>query len=403
MTWLSRVGRALTGKSNLAELTISQLADLFAQPTRARVQVGRDQALQVTAFLCGLRVIAEGLAQMPIRVRRREGARHVDVPDHPVAALLDRPNEWQSRHEFIETLALICALDGNFYAIKNGPADNRISELLPLPPGTTSVRRRNYELIYTVGDGERVVGEFRRDRILHVRGPSIDTFRGISPVQAAREALGLTIALERQQAQLSGNGGRPSGILYSDQPQSPTNADAVRHNWNRAFGAGGEGGVAVLDLGWKFAAIAATSEQNQAIEHRQHQILEVARALRVFPQMLMAESQGSTFASAEQFFRAHVIHTLGPWMSRIEGAFHRDLLAGQPDLKVDFDERRMLRGDFKDRATYLATMLGAGGVVPVMSRNEAREFEGLDPTTNAEDDVPMPRLGSEPAGDGRAA
>lgn len=390
---MSRLGKAigaLLGKGQ--ELDLSGLFGL--RGTASRITVDRLTALEVTAFMCGLRVIAEGLAQMPIEVKRREDdGRSTVLHDHPVARLLERPNAWQSRFEFVEMMGLFCAAFGDFYAFKVVRGDGEVTELLPLPPDACSVRREGWELIYTVGDGERIVGEYGPREILHLRGPSVDTYRGLASYEIAREALGLSKALERQHAELAGNGQRPPGILSSDQPITAAQKEQLNRDWAASFGPGGPGGVAVLDLGMKFSAMSMSSVDAQHIETRQHQVLEVARALRVFPQMLMAEAKGATFASAEQFFRAHVIHTLGPWMGRIEGALKRELLADEPGVVVDFDERRMLRGDFKDQATYYATLLGAGGVSPTMRVNEVRRELGLDPDPDPASDRLAPRLG----------
>lgn len=390
MTRLRTAIRALFGKAH--EVDLSGLFGL--RETASRISVDRLTALEVTAFMCGLRVIAEGLAQMPIELKRREAdGRSIVLRDHPVAQLLERPNAWQSRYEFVEMMGLFCAGFGDFYAFKVRRGDGEVLELLPLPPGACSVRREGWELIYTVGDGDRIVGEYGPREILHLRGPSLNTYRGVEPYDIAREALGLSKALERQHAQLSGNGQRPPGVLTTDQQLGPERIAGMREQWAAAFGPGGRGGVAVLDMGWKFSPMAMSSVDAQHIETRQHQILEIARCLRVFPQMLMAEAKGATFASAEQFFRAHVIHTLGPWMGRIEGCLKRELLADEPGVVADFDERRMLRGDFKDQATYYATALGAGGVSPWMTQNEVRRDIGLDPMDDPEADRLQPRLG----------
>jgi phage portal protein BeeE len=78
-----------------------------------------------------------------------------------------------------------------------------------------------------------------------------------------------------------------------------------------------------------------------------------------------------------------VVHTLGPWVERFEQACNRDILANDPELKVDLDERNLLRGDFKDQAEYYTKALGSGGQSAWLTVNEVREEVGLNPVSDA--------------------
>ena len=215
--------------------------------------------------------------------------------------------------------------------------------------------------------------------MFYLRGPSLDGFRGLAAIRQAREAIGLSKALERQQAKLAGNGGKPSGVLTFAQPLKPETKDKLRETWQEKFGANGDGGIAILDGDAKFQSMTMTSVDAQYIETRRLQVEEIARVFRVQPIMLMQADKAATFASAEQMFRNHVIHTLGPWIERFEQAANRDILSNETGLRVDLDERNLLRGDFKDQAEYYAKALGAGGTPAWMTQNEIRVEVGLNP------------------------
>ena len=189
--------------------------------------------------------------------------------------------------------------------------------------------------------------------------------------------------MERQQAKLAGNGGKPSGVLSFTQRLAPETANKLRETWQERFGPDGDGGVAILDGDAKFQSMTMTSVDAQHLETRRLQIEEIARAFRVQPIMLMQADKAATFASAEQMFRNHVIHTLGPWVERWEQAANRDILANVDGLRVDLDERNLLRGDFKDQAEYYAKALGAGGGPAWMTQNEIRAEIGYDPVPEA--------------------
>jgi phage portal protein BeeE len=96
----------------------------------------------------------------------------------------------------------------------------------------------------------------------------------------------------------------------------------------------------------------------------------------------MQQDKAATYASAEQFARMHVTHTLGPWIERFEQAAARDILGLAPGLRVDLDERNLLRGDFEAQGEYYTKALGAGGQPGWMTVNEVRAELGLNPVAD---------------------
>ena len=222
-------------------------------------------------------------------------------------------------------------------------------------------------------------GDFTPDQVMFLRGPSLDGWQALPGLQAAREAIGLSRALEKQQARLAGNGGKPSGVLSFEETLSPDRREKLKELWQSQFGPNGDGGVAVLDSAAKFMSMTMTSVDAQHLQTRQFQIEEIARTFRVHPIMLMHSNSSTTFASAEQHFRNHVVHTLGPWMRRFEDVCNRDILRNEDGLRIDLDERALLRGDFKDQAEYYTKALGSGGQPGWMTPNEIRAERDMNP------------------------
>jgi HK97 family phage portal protein len=348
--------------------------------------VNAHTAVDVTAVFCAARTIAEGISQMPVRIVTETFDDITGLPrlridrEHWAHRLLSvKPNEWQTAYEFREGMIFQAALAAGAIAIKN-KVGNEVRELLPVPAGSWSVEQQeDWSLLFRVDHSDKTHGYFTRNQVLYVRGPSLDGYSALPAIRQAREAIGLSQALERQQAKLAGNGGKPSGVLSFSQPLKPETKEKLRETWQARFGANGEGGIAILDGEAKFQSMTMTSVDAQYIETRRMQVEEVARAFRVQPIMLMQADKAATFASAEQMFRNHVIHTLGPWVERFEGALNRDVLANETGLRVDLDERNLLRGDFKDQAEYYAKALGAGGTPAWMTQNEVRAEVGLNP------------------------
>jgi HK97 family phage portal protein len=361
--------------------------------------VTMDTAVDVTAVLCAARVIAEGCSQVPVRVLEEtyegEIKRNTVLRDHPIHKLLSvRPNDWQTPYEFREGMFINAILGAGAIAVKN-VVRGEVRELLPVPASAWTVEQdSNYRLKIRINYADKTHGDYGLGDVFYLRGPSLNGFSGIPAVRAARDAIGLSSALERQQATLAKSGGKPSGVLSFGQPLKPESREKLRETWKESFGPGGEGGIAILDGDAKFSTMTMTSVDAQYIETRRMQIEEIARAFRVQPIMLMQADKASTFASAEQMFRNHVIHTLSPWMVRFEQAANRDLLRNAPGLRVDIDERGLLRGDFKDQAEYYTKALGAGGQPGWMTPNEIRIERDMNPGDEAwMNEVPRGSMG----------
>ena len=289
------------------------------------------------------------------------------------------------------------ALGRGAIAIKNIVRDE-VRELLPVPSGSWTVEQQaDWSLRIRIDYSDKSHGYFALSDVFYVRGSSLDGFRALPAIKQAREAIGLSRALEAQQAKLAGNGGKPSGVLSFAHPLKPETKEKLRETWQAKFGFGGEGGIAILDGDAKFQSMTMTSVDAQYIETRRLQIEEIARVFRVQPIMLMQADKAATFASAEQMFRNHVIHTLGPWVVRFEEAANRDILRHDEALRIDLDERNLLRGDFKDQAEYYTKALGAGGQPGWMTPNEIRAEVGLNPIAD-EWGNEIPRGAMQPKG-----
>lgn len=389
--------------------TVDQLAGI-AEFIRYGTSTGRTvsewSAVDVGAVYACAKIIAEDVAKMPVRVMRdtydANGVRRqVVARDHWAHKLLSRrPNSWQTPFEFWEGMVFSAVLGNGGLAVIVRDGQGRPRELLPIPIGSWTVEQLpDYELRYRVDYADKTHGYFRARDVFVIRGPSMDGFQALPAVRQAREAIGLSIALEKQQAALADNSGRPSGVLSFENPVKPETQDKIRDTYKTKFGPGGSGGLMILDGGAKFHSMTMSMVDAQYIESRRLQIEEICRFFRVHPTKVMQYDKAATFASQEQHSRAHVVDTLMPWIKRAEQAAQRDILGTSDEQhRVDFDERALLRGDHKDQADYYTKALGAGGQPGWMSVNDVRRERDMNPIDEAwADSVPRGAMnGSEP-------
>lgn len=412
MTLLSRLGAiagALMGERRAVVDLDALLAKYFGLESKSGVSVTVERALEVTTVFACIRVIAEGNAQIPCKLYREDATSDSRAParDHPLYHLLHRrPNPWQTSFAFRETLTAHAALAGGGFAYKN-MVRGRLVELIPIMPSNMRVRRVGYEPVYDIvhpTDGT-ILGGLTRRQVFHLPGPSWDGSVGLDVLRLLKEAIGLAIALEENHSRLHRNGSQVGGVLTTDQSIDEKDVIRIRELWTaRQSGAGNAFKTAVLDKGFKWLPIGMSGVDSEHVRTREHQIMEICRALRVFPQMIGFADKTATYASAEQFFINHVVHCLGPWIDRWQQELENQLLTDEEQRQGFFfrlDPTALLRGDSRARAELYKSGILTGW----MTRNEARRLEDLDPLEGL--DEPLVPLnmgigGTPPAPEGEA-
>ena len=99
---------------------------------------------------------------------------------------------------------------------------------------------------------------------------------------------------------------------------------------------------------------------------------EIARIFRIPAHLLGIKGDGQTYANVEQASLNFLVHTVGPWIRRIETALSRLLPDG---TSCSFDTTALLRSDALTRHRIYQLAIASG----ILSPNEARSLEGLAP------------------------
>jgi HK97 family phage portal protein len=354
-------------------------AGLFGQQnSRAGVSVSVDSALKVSTVFACLRVLADGIAQVPLKVYREkaDGSKEL-AKDHPAYRLLSRrPNEWMTSFEFRQVMMFHAALLGNGCAYI-GRVRGVPRELIPLVPGSFTIEQaHDYTLSYRLTGGNGAATVLPREEVFHLRGPSWTGAAGLDALQVAREAVGLAIATEETHAALHANGTQPGGVLSVKGSLDDAARARLKESWAQYQGGlANRFKTAVLDMDSTWTPLGMKGVDAEHLDTRRFQIEEICRDLKVFPQMVGYADKTATFASAEAFFLAHVIHTLNPWIENWEQSLARDLFPDEDDVVAKFSMQGLLRGDNAARATFYASGITNGW----LTRNEARRLEDLNP------------------------
>ena len=255
------------------------------------------------------------------------------VCDHPLYTLLhDEPNPEMISFVFRETLMSHLLIWGNAYAqiIRNGKGE--VLSLYPLLPNKMSVERDSNGVLYYVysrytdeNPNMKKMGGIilRQEDVLHIPGLGFDGVVGYSPIALEKSAIGLGIAAEEYGSKFFSNGARPSGILV--HPNTVKDPSALRASWNAAFtGSANAGKVAVLEENMHFEPLTMPNNEAQFLETRKFQVNEICRIFRVPPHMI-GDLDRATFSNIEHQSISFAVHTIRPWLVRIEQAMNRAL------------------------------------------------------------------------------
>lgn len=362
---------------------------LESSGSKTGVRVTWETALQASTALACARVIAEGLAQVPLKLYRAlpGGGSDLAREHHLYSVVASAPNRYTTSFEWRETMGLHLAMTNRSYALINRVNMGRASrvELLPLEPNNVRTElsdsgETRYFIRFKSGQGET---EVAADRILHFKGPSWNGWEGLDGIRLAREAIGLALATEEHGARMFKNGAILGGILTTDAVLNAEQGKALRESWEAAqSGLSNAYKTAVLWGGMKWQSRAQQNDQAQWIEVRRFQVSEVCRFYRVLPIMVGEADKTATYASSEQMFLAHVIHSMGPWYTRIEQRLDLQLLTQQERDEGYFFRHNLaglLRGSHEARANYFSKALGSGGSPAWMTADEVRALDELNP------------------------
>jgi HK97 family phage portal protein len=371
----------------------------------AGTSVTLEKAIQVSAALACGRVIAEGIAMLPWKIMLRAGR---DIEPSISHALYDKltrkPNALQSDFEFKEQLGMYVAFCGNAY-VYTPRVSGEIDELYLFEPGWVTTHYRWPEpptYVIATPSGPLTLTS---SEVWQVRGPSFCAYVGMDFTLIARQALGLSMAIEEGQARMQGQGVQMPGMIAIDgnlteeQHKKLKGWLAQEHSGSKNAGKWG-----IVDRAAKFLSTAMSNVEAQTLEMRRFQVEEVCRFMRVLPIMVGHADKTTTYASAEQMFLAHATYTLGPWATRIESSIGRWLLS-ERDAKAGYyanlDEKALLRMTARDQADVLFRY--AGG--PIMTRNEARAKLDMNPLPGLDEPIAPANmfLGNPPPPDSNPA
>jgi HK97 family phage portal protein len=321
--------------------------------------VNQETALKIAAFQSCIRVIAETIGSLPLKVFEVVDAGSRPAPGHPLFTLLRRrPNGWQTSMEWREMMTAHCAMRGNAYSFILWGENFRtgakyIRELIPLNPDRMTVKQNaDFSVVYQYSKADGTVGNFNQDQIFHLRGMTLDGFDGVSMIKYARETLGKSLGMQEYSAKLFANNAQPGLVLSKDGRLSD---DAQRRLKEQFDGSRNAHKTLILEEGLKAERISFSAEDTQFIETVKLTRSEIAGLFRVPPHMI-GDLDRATFSNIEEQNIAFVTHCIRPWATRWEQALGKSLFINEDRFYPEINLEGLLRGNILSR--YQAYAIG---------------------------------------------
>ena len=348
----------------------------FFGSTNSGKTVNERTAMQTTAVYACVRILAETIASLPLHTYMNTETGKEKAREHPMYHLLsDSPNPEMTSFVFRETLMGHLLLWGNSYSQIIRDGNGKVIALYPLLPDKMKVQRSDKGEIYYLYTSEGKEHLLRNTEILHIPGLGFDGLIGYSPIAMAKNAIGMAIATEEYGAKFFANGANPGGVL--EHPGVVKDPHRIRDSWNQVYqGTSNAHRVAVLEEGMKFSPIGIPPEQAQFLETRKYQTEEICRIFRV-PPHLVGDLERATFSNIEHQSISFVVHTIRPWLVRIEQSINKALFSDSEKEKyfVSFVVEGLLRGDYESRMRGYSIGIQNG----FMSPNDVRALENMNP------------------------
>ena len=349
--------------------------DGFQFTTNSGTVVTQEDSLKIGTVYACVRLIADSISTLPVDTFIRvDGDRR---PYRPRPDWLDMPEIGCSRTDHFQQVLVSMLLNGNSFT--RIIRDNQgVAGLAVLNPLKVEVKRDQSRRLIYVFDQKDIIEHEDMIHLSELRLPG--DLRGRSRIELVKENLGLSKALEEFAARFFGQGSHTSGIiefpgnLTREQAKSLVDGFEEGHKGLRRSHRPG-----ILFGGAKYTTTSVAPDDSQFLQSRQFAVEEILRAFRVPPSMAgVIQAGAQAYASVEMNGIHFVMHTLRPYVTKIEDGYSRQLLTNGAFMKFNLDG--LMRGDFGSRVAGYSSGLQAGW----LSINDVRRFEDLRPAEGGE-------------------
>ena len=353
----------------------TRLADRYGA-SESGISVNEENSLRLLYVFSCIHVLSQTLAQIPLRLMKREkDGGSVVLGDNPLHHLVSlSPSEDMGSYVWRSTAEAHRQGWGNCFTkiVRDGPYIVALELMLP---SETSIRMRpDRSIVYDYNPVDGPSETLSSLDVLHVPFISPDGRQGYSPIAIARDSIGLGMAIQSSGSSFFRNGATVKGVIESEYPPNALSnyAEAFRENFS---GAQNANKTPILPKGMIYKAVSIPPDDAQTVETQKFNRTQICGMYRVPPSFIQ-DHERSTFTNAQHQDTSFVKYTIAPNATAWEQELTRKLLTKrQIGLGMYFrhDTDEISRGSTAER--YAAYNVGLQG--GWLMRNEVRRKENL--------------------------
>ncbi len=132
--WQPKRAEKRSSLSQPTDWLVNTLQNVFGYQTKSGQAVNDRTALSIASVHACVRVIADGIAGLSLKLYKDDGTNREQVVVHYATALVNEPNAYQTKYDFTKYMVSHLALKGNAYAFINRDARYLGIELHPIAP-----------------------------------------------------------------------------------------------------------------------------------------------------------------------------------------------------------------------------------------------------------------------------
>lgn len=391
-----------SGETVLSSDSIKMFEIFGDQCTSAGAVVNEKTSMRVSAVYACVSLIAGSIAQLPLPVFERVGDTRVKVQhdywwtlNEQFCATWGAAAAW----EFLITQMLLRG-DGIAYIQRNraGAMTSMIPwprdrvDIAEQPRASTKDPRR---LQYTFRDDK---GYFTADQddVIHVPGFGFNGICSMSVIQwGARNGIGIALQGDEHAGKFFSEGGKPEVAIKATGKMTPDMQEDFRAAWVAKYGGtqGNQRIPLILTEGLDVKELTMSAVDQQLLESRQWQVIDIARAFGVPPHLIGETSKATSWGTGiEQMGIGFVTYTLGPHLRRTKDELNRKLFRTVRYF-TEHNVDGLMAGDSKAQAEYFAKALGGPGSQGWLTVNEVRRLKNMQPKDGWDD---ITKAGSKP-------
>jgi HK97 family phage portal protein len=345
------------------------LEGLRGTPIASGVHVDSDSAMRLSAVWSCVRLIVDVATSFPLDQFTKAGdGRKPVTPSSLVAApsASVSPDVWRAQ------VLVSLLLRGNALGlIVARDSVGRATQIEITNPDDWTIRRRGRGIAPV--EFSYLGTPIARNEVFHVPGlVAPGQVLGLSPIDYAREAVGLGLAAERYAGRFYAADAHPTAVLETEQAVDKDTAQVLKDRVLDALRGKREPLVLGNGVSWKAVQIAPVD--SEFLDSQKFTVGQIARIFGVPPEMIGGAADGSsvTYANTEQRAKHFLDYCLTPWLVRVERAISAELPKPQ-FVKHNVDA--LLRSDTKTRFETHKIAIDSN----LETLNEVRSLEDLPP------------------------